>query len=168
MKLNAKKIALAAIVAVGMISNISCKKVEEEVNPGQIGKEFVNQIKLDSSTEQLLNNLFSIENLNIINYQSDTVYVINTPEQLSQLGGDEIIPDIDLKSNSIVWGYVFTPHTNCNVSSKELLFNGRSYTMNVNILKGAEGYDAITEVFFWGVYPKIEGQITLNVSYINE
>ena len=163
------KTALLALAAVGMLSISSCEKEEQSNLPTikDAAQNPVDPIVMDSSSVQLLNNLFSIENPNIVNYQSDTVYVINTATELLQLGANGIDLDI-LKYYSIVWGYTLAPHSNCELSSMELSFNGQLYTMNVNILKGAEGYTAMTKVFFWGVYPKITNQIALNVSYINE
>ena len=162
-------LALLALATVGMLSISSCEKEEQSNLPTikDTAQNPVDPIVMDSSSVHLLNNLFSIENPNIVNYQSDTVYVINTATELLQLGANGIDLDI-LKYYSIVWGYILAPHSNCELSSMELSFNGQLYTMNVNILKGAEGYSALTEVFFWGVYPKVGSQIALNVSYINE
>ena len=169
MKRTFLKTALLALAAVGMLSTSSCEKEEQSNLPTikDTAQNPVDPIVMDSSSVQLLNNLFSIENPNIVNYQSDTVYVINTATELLQLGANGIDLDI-LKYYSIVWGYILAPHTNCEVSSIDLLYDGQLYAMNVNILKGAEGYSALTEVFYWGVYPKITNQIALNVSYINE
>ena len=168
-KVFSLKFLLLLLAAAVVLSISSCEKGEQSNLPTikDAAQNPVDPIVMDSSSVQLLNNLFSIENPNIVNYQSDTVYVINTATELLQLGANGIDLDI-LKYYSIVWGYILAPHSNCEVSSIDLLYDGQLYAMNVNILKGVEGYSALTEVFFGGVYPKVGSQIALNVSYINE
>ncbi len=153
------KAMILALVAIGSISTIGCKKEDGVVTP----------VTLDETNQQLVDALFSVSNLDLTGYNDSEVYVMNSNDDLWQLVGDMniIIPEVDFEKYSIVWGYVVVPHTGYVLSSMELSVSNGNYTMNVEILKGEIGFQAITNRVFWGVYPKIEEPISLNVSYID-
>jgi hypothetical protein len=94
---------------------------------------------------------------------------MNSNDDLWQLVGDMniIIPEVDFEKYSIVWGYVVLLDTSYELLSSELSVRDGKYIMNVHILSGQMGLQVIRNGVFWGVYPKIEEPISLDVSYID-
>ena len=153
------KIAVLAMVAIGSISTIGCKKEDGVVTP----------VTLDETNRQLMDALFSVSNLDLTGYNDSEVYVMNSNDDLWQLVGDMniIIPEVDFEKYSIVWGYVVLLDTSYELLSSELSVRDGKYIMNVHILSGQMGLQVIRNGVFWGVYPKIEEPISLDVSYID-
>ena len=152
------KAMILAMVAIGSISTIGCKKEDGVVTP----------VTLDETNQQLVDALFSVSNLDLTGYNDSEVYVMNSNDDLWQLVGDMniIIPEVDFEKYSIVWGYVVLLDTSYELLSSELSVRDGKYIMNVHILSGQMGLQVIRNGVFWGVYPKIEEPISLNVSYI--
>ena len=153
------KAMILALVAIGSISTIGCKKEDGVVTP----------VTLDETNRQLMDALFSVSNLDLTGYNDSEVYVMNSNDDLWQLVGDMniIIPEVDFEKYSIVWGYVVLLDTSYELLSSELSVRDGKYIMNVHILSGQMGLQVIRNGVFWGVYPKIEEPISLDVSYID-
>jgi hypothetical protein len=150
---------ILALVAIGSISTVGCKKEDGVVTP----------VTLDETNQQLVDALFSVSNLDLTGYNDSEVYVMNSNDDLWQLVGDMniIIPEVDFEKYSIVWGYVVLLDTSYELLSSELSVRDGKYIMNVHILSGQMGLQVIRNGVFWGVYPKIEEPISLDVSYID-
>ena len=153
------KAMILVLVAIGSISTIGCKKEDGVVTP----------VTLDETNQQLVDALFSVSNLDLTGYNNSEVYIMNSNDDLWQLveGMDIIIPEVDFERYSIVWGYVVLPDTSYELLSSELSVRDGKYIMNVHILSGQMGLQVIRNGVFWGVYPKIEESISLDVSYID-
>ena len=153
------KAMILALVAIGSISTVGCKKEDGVVTP----------VTLDETNQQLVDALFSVSNLDLTGYNDSEVYVMNSNDDLWQLVGDMdiIIPEVDFEKYSIVWGYVVLLDTSYELLSSELSVRDGKYIMNVHILSGQMGLQVIRNGVFWGVYPKIEEPISLDVSYID-
>lgn len=149
------KLALTLLIAVGSIGTTGCRQTE-----------IIAQANI--SNHDLVYGLFAPTNLDLSNYIPNVAYLMNNTDDMSKFVGHRncIVPNIDFDKYTIVWGYVVAPHSGCKVYLVELSVNKGKYTMNIKIDESIPGYDNLTNLVFFGVYPKIETEVSLNIEYM--
>lgn len=170
-KVKKLHLVVLALVAMGSISIMSCDKGEENGNVPEreiTEKEesVIPSIQLNDETQQACNAIFYGKNYNLLQengYNPRVTYIINSEEELLQLAGNTNIPEIDFDKYSIIWGYDIVADGTYYVSSKNLFFENNSYVFRVVLDRGEAGHCAVTELVFYGVYPKIEGEVALEI-----
>ena len=169
-KVKKLHLAVLALVAMGSISIMSCDKGEGTTVPPENDIEMeeheVLPIQLEESTQQALNSIFYSKNYNTLQengYEPRTSHIINSEEELLQLAGNANIPEIDFENYTIIWGYDMVADGTFYVSHKNLFFENNSYVFRVVLDRGEAGHCAVTELVFYGVYPKIEGEVSLEI-----
>ena len=110
-------VATAVLLVAGIFLFTACDKEEETI---------INPIKPDVSVKAKLDNFFSRENYTLANQFSDSVYIINSKEELKALGCDDI--KINFKKYCIIWGKVTAYHSgsNCSISFLSNAFVSKS------------------------------------------
>ena len=106
--------------------------------------------------EEVANNAFILENPN-------GVVAVNSISELEDIyEGEKPFPDIDFSKYTLIIGEKTMPSGGYYVNRQEL--NIKLNTLNV-YLKNDLDYQpqVITHLYFWGLYPKYEKNISLNV-----
>lgn len=87
---------------------------------------------------------------------SDTCYVINDQAQLASLyTGQMTIPAIDFTKYTLVIGRVYIPSTRQSLEYFDVSFDDK--TLYLYIEEIASGLDVISLDYYWGLFPKFEG-----------
>ena len=137
-------VTTVVLLVAGIFLFTACDKEEETI---------INPIKPDVSVKAKLDNFFSRENYTLANQFSDSVYIINSKEELKALGCDDI--KINFKKYCIIWGKVTAYHSGYTISNRTLHNEGNgNYRYEVLLHVGDAGYDAVYSIFFWDIFPK--------------
>lgn len=127
-------------------------------------------VVLSDNLKQSLDNIFSDNNNLVTTIHGDTLLFVicNQADFISLCPNYSIVPQveqIDFETHCIIWGRVLTPHIPYTVLSKELFFcdSENNYKYEVAIEECVNCWTALGNLYFWGVYPKLENE---NVSLI--
>lgn len=172
------------VVATGVMAFIGCEKPEKEdpqyaqavqamqQNDGQEQTGIIKSVQFDYDLSNSLDEIFCEWNPIVENimHGDSLLRIINNIQELNDVGGEGISDLIDFDRYCIIWGRVIAPHSGCNIDSCQLECNGSEYTFSVNVNIGSEGYQAITPLYFWRVYPKIKENLPINfiINFIQE
>lgn len=87
---------------------------------------------------------------------ADTCFVINDQAQLTSLyTGQKTIPVIDFAKYTLVIGRAYMPNSGYSLTYYDISVNDR--TLNLYIEEESSGFDAISFDYYWGLFPKFEG-----------
>jgi hypothetical protein len=167
LKLSAVAIVVVALFCLGFFS--ACEEKDDKNEKIQKNTTIVNEVVIDNNTRLTLSNVFSDENMNIRQMQSDTLFnIINDMQGLFVLGLDSDV-NIDFENNCIIWGKVVSPNTSGAILSNNLYYNSQdlSYRYEINVYVSETGYTARKNLYFWGVYPKPNQNVLFVLNYNN-
>ena len=94
-------------------------------------------------------------------------YVINNKEDLEALYyGSRMLPKIDFEKYTFIIGVEVFPHLLFFLEKKELTFEKGNLQLNLYVSETKDSYcpTALLNMYFWGIYPKIEtNEVSVNV-----
>lgn len=176
---------MVMVAAIGAMLGAGCEKqkidsppiaqtvqetqITQQMQQGDVREqtEIISPIQFDSVLCDSLNKLFSSDNPIIENImRGDTLFrIINSRQELIDIGGDGCTDLIDFEQYCIIWGRVMAPHTGCNIDSCQLYSGWPEYAFVIDVNIGAEGYDMLTSLYFWVAYPKEDRLINFVVNF---
>ena len=95
-----------------------------------------------------------------------TVYnLINSKKQLQSIyNGEKELPAIDFTACTLLIGQVQVPHSGHSIQKIDLVQTENGLVANIYLKVSDSGYQVITELRFWRLYPKLAStDITINV-----
>ncbi len=178
-----KVVAIAIIFASSLGFFWACNKEDdnttkntqnvEEVNNelGEVPEDdiIIDEIAIDDNTKNTLNGIFSQNNEFLNKIQGDTLFYVINDEQALQALGIDVNLGIDFEKNCLICGRVYSPISSGLISSKYLVYNSQNslYNYVVTMYLPNSGYNVITPLYFWGVYPKLDGDVIFTLKVVN-
>ena len=154
---------LLAVALVGLALATSCEKEKNTETIVETSDDVViiDKTVPDARTTYLLYSLFGHCRI-----AYDSIFVVNSASELQQYI-NYTGPDIDFQKKTLLFGWVASPSHPSVIDSTYLTNNTNSnnYIYNVDVVVNPSGYQVIEKLYFWDIYPKINGNIVLNINY---
>ncbi|MGB4654597.1 MAG: hypothetical protein WBH98_04095 [Bacteroidales bacterium] len=140
------------------------------IGTGVPEETIINEVHVDYNTRNTLNGIFSADNEFLNQIQGDTLFYVINDEQALQALGIDVNLGIDFEKNCLICGRVYSPISSGLISSKYLVYNSQNslYNYVVTMYLPNSGYNVITPIYFWGVYPKFDGEVIFTLKVVNE
>lgn len=151
------KKVLPLIVAslVGLAITTSCEKENVVTTPEDVFTT-INPVNVSIDVSDKIDNFFRTWNDTITDNQDSCIFVINTREELLEIGCNDV--DIDFEKYSLIWGKFIAYKTGGYIEENTLRYNkgNDSYIYEIIFNPGTAGYTMIYNFYFWKIFPKKE------------
>jgi hypothetical protein len=128
--------------------------------------EFFNS-ELPSNTGDIVGpSSFFMESNEETNFEHKCIIINNKEDFEKQYHGERLLPNIDFEKNTLIIGKEYFPHLLYKLERKELILEKGKLLLNLYVSEPKDGYypAAMLNMYFWGLYPKIEsGEVSVNV-----
>ncbi len=143
---------------------------------------FIKEEVLDKNISTKLDDIFSKDNLTIVEYFDDInigtnnsslydpqVSTINSKDEFMKFNNGEEELNIDFSEYTLIFGKIIIPSISNSLSSKTLYYNDfrRNYKFELNVYRPQIGFTLVGEIYFWSIYQKLNPSYALNIEIIN-